>query len=64
MTTKELAAPIGKEGDFKPRDMGLYFRVMVVDTRLRFGVIDYRIQPIAGSGAHWVPSYRVTLVKP
>lgn len=49
MTAAELAAYIGREGDYFPPGSLVGFPVKVVDARLRYGTLDFSIHPIRGS---------------
>jgi len=44
---------------FLYREDSLYFAVDVTEVRNRFGHIDARITPVAGSGAKWVQASRL-----
>jgi hypothetical protein len=60
MTTLELIKNIGKHalwGD----GSGIQYEVIIGDSRLRWGEVDYLIAPVAGSGTRWVSSSSVGL---
>lgn len=63
-TAKELSEPIGKTGTYS-MDMAnrFCFWVKILDTRERFGDVDYLITPVAGSGERWVDSHKVRDVR-
>lgn len=39
----------------------LSFAVRIIEARTRYGHLDYRVTPLAGSGERWVEQHRVTL---
>ena len=51
-TANELSQAIGNIREFH-RD-GLVFHVRITDARRNYGGTEYRIVPLAGSGARWV----------
>ena len=60
MSTLELAKNIGKValwGD----GSGLKYEVTIVDSRIRWGSVDYLVTPVSGSGERWVSASSVGL---
>lgn len=63
-TATELGAVIGKTGTYRLDGAhGFSVWVKVLDTRERFGEVDYLISPVAGEGQRWVVSYKVRDVR-
>lgn len=60
-TATELGTVIGKTGTYRLDGIGVW--VKVLDTRERFGEVDYLICPVAGDGQRWVVSYKVRDVR-
>lgn len=56
----ELAQALGKRGLLRVSGTELKFAVLILDTRNRYGHIDYLCQPIAGEGTQWHQSDSVT----
>jgi hypothetical protein len=56
----EFAQAIGKRGMLRVSGTELKFAVTILDTRNRYGHIDYLCQPIAGEGTQWHQSDSVT----
>lgn len=54
VTTKDLAAYIGREGWIYFPRTAMAVSVVVTDVRVRFGTVDAEIQPQAGMGSTWV----------
>lgn len=52
MTAQEAIKMIGKEAVFTVDTM--HVAVRIVDVRSAYGRIDYRIEPVTGSGYKWV----------
>ena len=57
---KELGEAIGRRGLLRVSGTELKFAVTILDTRNRYGHIDYLCQPIAGEGTQWHQSDSVT----
>lgn len=57
-TATEMSVPIGTYGWY---DIGtdLHFRVHILDTRQRYGQMDYLITPVGGRGQKWVAHHKV-----
>ncbi len=55
MSTMELIKNIGKVADWSD-GQGLKYEVKILDSRTRWGSIDYLVSPVAGSGSRWVSS--------
>ena len=62
MTTLELMKNIGKVGEWDDGS-GLKYDVTIIDSRLRWGSVDYQITPKSGSGARWVSGSSLSLKK-
>ena len=59
-TATELHAVVGKSGTYQVDGAsGLSIWVKILDTRERFGEVDYLVSPVAGFGQRWVVSYKV-----
>ena len=58
----ELAQAISKRGLLRVSGTELKFEVTILDTRNRYGHIDYLCQPISGEGEQWHQSDSVTNV--
>ena len=59
-TATELHAPIGRTGSYRldgPHKFTVW--VKIIDTRERFGEVDYLIAPVAGEGGRWVAAWKV-----
>lgn len=52
MNTSELLQYVGKKGLATRGE--LTFPAIVVDTRVRFGSLEFLVTPIGGDGAAWV----------
>ncbi len=61
MTTKELAALIGKEALLTCHP--LQFGVKILDTRVVFSRVDCLVKPIIGNGNQWVSLERLQVAK-
>ena len=57
-TATELQSAIGKIADYNKID-GVSFAVEIINTRERFGDVDYLIAPLSGSGSVWVSQWSV-----
>lgn len=60
MSTLELIKNIGKMADWGD-DKGLKYDVTILDSRVRWGDIDYLISPVSGSGSRWVSGHSIKL---
>lgn len=60
MGVGEMAKFIGQEAFWEPMS-GFRVPVKILDVRLAFGRIDYRVEPVGGSGAVWMSGVRVTI---
>lgn len=54
-TVREMQEKIGQTADYLHN--GLAVRVNILDARVRFGEIDYLIEPVSGYGEKWVAHY-------
>jgi hypothetical protein len=61
-TATELHSVIGKFADYNKID-GVSFAVEIINTRERFGDVDYLIAPLSGSGSVWVSHWSVKNVR-
>ena len=52
-TAQELAQNIGKTVLFNPSGTSLWFECEVLDSRSRYGNLDYKIKPLSGEGEAW-----------
>ena len=57
MTARELQQNIGHTADYLGDKIAT--RVFIRDARVRFGEVDYLIEPVCGYGETWVAHYRV-----
>lgn len=60
MSTKELAEMIGKPAEWDDNH-GLKYEVTIVDSRMRWGKVDYLISPVSGYGERWVSASSVQI---
>ena len=58
----KLGGAIGRRGMLRVSGTELKFAVLILDTRNRYGHIDYLCQPISGEGTQWHQSDSVTNV--
>jgi hypothetical protein len=63
MTTLELIKNIGKIAEWSDGS-GLQYDVLITDSRLRWGSVDYLISPVSGSGSRWVSGESVKIPQP
>ncbi len=61
MSLLDKEIPIGREGIVQSN--GLQISVIIRDARLQSLVLDYLIEPTAGTGLAWIESDRVSLVE-
>lgn len=61
MSARELSAALGRIVEIELD--GLSVRARILDARLRFGNVDYLLEPLAGSGSAWKDSYRARLIE-
>ena len=61
MTTLELIKNIGKIAEWGDGS-GLRYDVLITDSRLRWGSVDYLISPVSGSGSRWVSGESVKII--
>jgi len=59
MTATELAKHLGKNGEYRINGLGVM--VTVVDARMRFGEMDFKITPLTGTGEIWTRASGVKL---
>ena len=59
-SAEELKQNIGKTAMLTVSGSPLRFAVLILDSRNRYGHIDYLCQPIAGEGSQWHQSDSVT----
>lgn len=52
-TAQELAENVGKKALLKPAGTSLWFMVEILDARNRYGNLDYKVRPTAGTGEAW-----------
>lgn len=62
ITAREMTDKIGQSADYLIN--GLAVRVFIRDARVRFGEIDYLIEPVCGYGEKWVAHYALKDVRP
>jgi hypothetical protein len=61
MTASEMMKHIGQVGVVT---MGaLRFEVVVIDCRVRFGSLDYQVEPLAGGGTAWMRETSVSQLR-
>ena len=65
MTVREMAEVVGRECMVKVSigSDSLLVPASILDARLSYGRMDYRITPSGGSGETWVSAERVTVVE-
>lgn len=61
MNISELAEHVGRTGILSGRNPAFQIHVTVKDARIRFGHLDYLVEPRSGSGQTWVEADRVDL---
>jgi hypothetical protein len=57
-TLLEIQKIIGQTADYNIGN-GVTVWVIVRDARVRYGDLDYLIEPVAGKGTKWVASYKL-----
>jgi hypothetical protein len=65
MSIASIAKSIGKNGTYQIRSASgesLHVNVRIIDVRSAFGRIDYRIEPIQGTGQVWVSADSISNV--
>ena len=61
-TATQMTEPIDAYGFYDiGTDFG--FRVRIVDTRQRYGQMDYLIVPVSGRGQKWVAHHKVRITQ-
>ena len=53
MSTVELMKNLGRTAEWEDGS-GLKYEVVITDSRVRWGSVDYLVTPVAGSGTRWV----------
>ena len=61
-TLLEMQQMVGKSADYLAGN-GLTFRVFIRDARVRYGDVDYLVEPVCGTGTKWVAQYKLTNVR-
>ena len=61
ITPPDLADYPGRTGTFTWVDMPFNVTVRVLDCRVRYGAVDFLIEPVSGAGAVWVLARMVAL---
>lgn len=61
MELPEEFKAVGREGALKTEDLEI--SVIILDARLRQNVVDYLIEPTAGTGKRWVESGKIQVKK-
>jgi hypothetical protein len=60
-TAQELGQNIGKHATLSLPSSPLTFTVEILDARKRYGNLDYKVRPLAGSGETWHQAHLVTV---
>ena len=61
-TLLEMQQMVGKSADYTI-STGFFVRVFIRDARVRYGDLDYLVEPVCGSGTKWVAQYKLTNVR-
>lgn len=56
----ELSANIGKTATLNVAGTPLSFSVVILDSRKRYGNLDYKVRPVVGQGEAWHQSTALT----
>jgi hypothetical protein len=62
MSTLELVKNLGKVAEWGDGH-GLKYEVTIMDSRVRWGEVDYLITPKAGEGSRWVSNHSLRIVE-
>lgn len=62
ITAREMTDKIGYTADYLTNHLAV--RVFIRDARVRFGEIDYLIEPVCGYGEIWVSHYSLKDMRP
>jgi hypothetical protein len=60
MTASQVASPIGRRAKWEAV-AGVVVDVTITDVRLNYGIVQYLVGPIAGSGATWIRATSATI---
>lgn len=64
MTTSEMAHMIGRRGLMPANAAGdIACEIEVVDVKQAYGVLRFRVRPVAGRGETWIDAARFTAIK-
>lgn len=61
-SAQELAANLGKRALLTVSGTALVFEVEILDARKRYGNLDYKVRPLAGSGETWHQSHALRIL--
>ena len=61
-TAQELAENLGRRALLTVSGSTLSFEVEILDARKRYGNLDYKVRPLAGSGETWHQSHALRIL--
>ncbi len=61
MTATELSKNTGKEAEYHIHDQKFTITVRIVDSKMAYGSLRYKIEAVKGTGSTWVSDARLTI---
>lgn len=61
-SAQELKENLGRQGLLSVTGTALKFTVIILDARLRYGHLDYKVTPVSGEGETWHASTAIKML--